>query len=249
MIIGRCHYQPVLLTSALVTLLFCWMRRLTSPGWSYLLALIAAFCTMLWPYAYIGLEVKQSLALLLAAYLGLTHQGKISWSRSLLFALSCAVAVSVKSSGTFLVPAILFLVACFYRHDSFEKLRDELPKLVATLAIIGTVFLSSYAERGRFAAYGGQGRFFRFFLVDGVTRFLLQVIGIILGRPTKGLSLQAPIVLIALLALPRVLKEKSALAIFTLLTLAGLVGGHALLTGYTEDRLGDHAIFTAPLHL
>ena len=96
MIIGRCETQPVLLTSALVTLLFCWMRRLTTPGWSYLLALIAAFCTMLWPYAYIGLEVEQSLALLLAAYLGLTHQGKISWSRSLLFALSCAVAVSVK---------------------------------------------------------------------------------------------------------------------------------------------------------
>ena len=42
--------------------------------------------------------------------------------------------------------------------------------------------------------------------------------------------------LIALLALEPILKEKSALAIFTLLTLAGLVGGHALLTGYTEEE-------------
>ena len=136
---------------------FLWLRRLTSPGWSFLLALVAGFCTMLWPYAYIGVEVKQSVALILAGYLGLTDDGKASWPRVLLFALSCAVAVSVKASGTFLVPAILFLIGCYYWRYSFQQMRQLMPKLLVTVAIILVVYFSNSVLRSLFYIHtGGQ---------------------------------------------------------------------------------------------
>lgn len=49
-------FQPALLTAALVSILFLWLRKLCSPSMSLFLSLTAAFGTMLWPYAYISLE-------------------------------------------------------------------------------------------------------------------------------------------------------------------------------------------------
>jgi hypothetical protein len=72
----------------LCTVLFLWLRKLTTPGMSILLTLAAAFGTMLWPYAYIGLEPKQSLFVLLAGYLALTDKGLRTWVRILLFGVS-----------------------------------------------------------------------------------------------------------------------------------------------------------------
>ncbi|MGB8772288.1 MAG: hypothetical protein WCC92_21950, partial [Candidatus Korobacteraceae bacterium] len=168
--------EPVFLTALLVTVLFIWLRRLTSSGWSFLLALVAGFCTLLWPYAYVGLEVKQSLALLLAGYLGLTDDRKATWPRLILFAFSCAVAVSVKASGTFLVPAILFVIGCYYWRYSFQELRQLLPKLLATVAIIVAVYFSNAVLRSLFfVRNGGQGQFFKIWLVSGPTEYLLQV--------------------------------------------------------------------------
>jgi hypothetical protein len=237
--------EPVLSTALLVTLLFVWLRRITSPGWSYLLALVAGFCTLLWPYAYIGLEVKQSLAVLLAGYLGLMHDGKATWPRVLLFALSCAVAVSVKASGTFLVPAILFLVGCYYWRYSFREMRHLVPKLAVTLAIILVVYFSNSALRSLFfVRNGGQGQFFKIWLVSGPTAFLLQVVGYF-GSPNKGMFVYAPIALLSFLAFPRFLKEHRALAIFALLVLGGLVSGHALQRFYTDETWGPRYLHGA----
>ena len=230
--------EPVLVTSLLVTILFVWLRRLTSPGWSYLLALVAGFCTMLWPYAYIGVEVKQSAALLLAGYLGLADDAKATWPRVVLFACSCAVAVSVKASGTFLVPAIMFLIGCYYWRYSFRQMRQLVPKLLVTLAIILVVYFSNSVLRSLFYIHtGGQSQFFKFWLVSGPTAFLLQVVGYF-GSPNKGMIVYAPIVLLSFLAFPRALKEDRALAIFALLVLGGLVSGHALQKGYTDETWG-----------
>src|SRR5215510_4145816 len=40
--------EPVLLTAALLTILFLWLSRLCTPGMSLLLTLTGAFSTMLW---------------------------------------------------------------------------------------------------------------------------------------------------------------------------------------------------------
>ena len=56
---------PLLETALLATLLFVWATRLTGDlRWGLTSALGAAFCTLFWPYAYLGLEPTQGLALL-----------------------------------------------------------------------------------------------------------------------------------------------------------------------------------------
>ena len=96
--------QPVLSTALICTILFAWTLRLTgSPAWGAVLGLLAGFSTMLWPYAYIGLETTQSLFLLLAALIALETDGPPTWARSLLFAACGAVAVSIKTPSVFLV--------------------------------------------------------------------------------------------------------------------------------------------------
>lgn len=90
-------FQPALLTAALVTILFLWLRKLCSPGMSLFLTLTAAFGTMLWPYAYISLETEQSFSVLLAGYLALAGGAIRSWPRPPLFAITCGLALSVKS--------------------------------------------------------------------------------------------------------------------------------------------------------
>jgi hypothetical protein len=108
--------QPVLATAALCTLLFVWARELTNDvRWSYRLALAAAFATMLWPYAYIGLETTQSLFLCLAAYLALSGHARHTWLELLAFAFCLAAAVAVKLNGAFLFPAGAFLSWAYLR--------------------------------------------------------------------------------------------------------------------------------------
>src|SRR5262249_52541237 len=89
--------QPILATALLCTLLFSWARRLTGNWrWSCALALTAALSTMLWPYAYIGLETTQAVCLLAAAYLALGRHTKHTWPETLIFALLCACVLAVK---------------------------------------------------------------------------------------------------------------------------------------------------------
>src|SRR3974377_1612960 len=59
-------FFPAIFTAVLVAILYLWLRKLCSPGMSLFLSLGAAFGTMLWPYAYIGLETKQSFFVFLA---------------------------------------------------------------------------------------------------------------------------------------------------------------------------------------
>src|SRR2546430_13605314 len=109
--------EPVFLTAALLTLLYIWLRVFCTPGMSLLLTLLGAFGTMLWPYAYIGLETKQSFFVFLAGYLAL-GKGKIrTWSQLLLFSIICALAISSKATGIVLGPAIAYLIFEQFRSD------------------------------------------------------------------------------------------------------------------------------------
>src|SRR5262249_37693713 len=79
--------QPLLATTLLVTVLFVWASRLAGGrAWGLGIALAAGFATMLWPYAYIGLETTQSLFLLLAGFVALDDSAARTWPRALLFA-------------------------------------------------------------------------------------------------------------------------------------------------------------------
>ena len=110
-------FSPALFTAGLLTILFLWLRKVCTPGMSLFLTLTAAWGTMLWPYAYIGLETKQSFFVLLAGYLALAG-GKIRrWPSLLLFAATCGIALSIKSTGITLWPVIAYLMYVQFRDD------------------------------------------------------------------------------------------------------------------------------------
>ena len=100
----------MLLTAGLMTLVYIWLRKVCSPGMNLLLTFIGGFGTMLWPDAYIGLETKQSFCICVPGYMGLAS-GKIrTWPRLLMFSSMSALAISMKSTGIVLAPAIAYLV-------------------------------------------------------------------------------------------------------------------------------------------
>ena len=238
-------FQPVLFSALLVLVLFFWLRRFASPGWSYLLSLVAAYGTMIWPYAYIGLEVKQSLALMVAGYLAFSPEHKDTWPRVLLFAATCALAVSLKATGTFLIPAVIFIIGRVYWRGFWKERREYLPKVVVTFSIILAVYLANYSLRSLFfTPFGGQWPFFKALLVHDSTQCLLNALGCF-GSVNKGLIVYAPILLIALPAFFHMPREHRPLAIFALLTLGGLVGGISPQRPYLEETWGPRYLHTA----
>src|SRR5262249_19840690 len=109
--------QPILLTAGLMTILFLWLNRMCTPGMSLLLSLTGAFSTMLWPYAYIGLETKQSFFIFLAGYLALANGKMRGWPRLMGFAAVCGLALTPKSVGIVMGPAIAYLLYVQFGDD------------------------------------------------------------------------------------------------------------------------------------
>ena len=239
--------EPALLSALLITILFVWSRRLTgSVGWAALLALGTAFATMIWAYAYIGLETTQSVFLLAAAWLALEERSTRSWPRTLSFAISAAIAASAKSTGAFLLPAVLFLIwRYFARTDSKWGRPAHLPKLLATLAIFGGTFLVNAHYRSLFwADQGGTANFVKFWIASGPISVALNFVSFLFSA-NKGLIVFVPLALIALYVLPRVTVTHRWLAVFAILVLGGLAGGFSLLRNWSDETWGPRYLHSA----
>jgi len=237
-------FEPCLLTAALITLLFLWLRKICTPGMSLFLALTAAFGTMLWPYAYIGLEPKQSFFVFLAGYLALAD-GKIDhWPRLLLFALSCGLALSLKTTGITLWPVIAYLIY-FQFHDNWSTKRRQL--MVLAGIVIAIWLLGHWATTRYLGAQGGAASF-RQWLIDSPLQFFVNLIGIF-GSPSKGLFLYAPIMLVGLYAVPRAFRTHRPIAIYALLIVGCTLGLICLLTSPSDEVWGPRYMHTsiAPL--
>jgi hypothetical protein len=231
---------PIAATAWVVTLLFRWLRRSgVAPRRAFGYALLAAFGTLLWPYAYIGLETTQSLFLILAGYLALT--GAPSRRRSLAVAFACALAASAKSNGLFLLPALGWLVWCDARRaGSAGRRRAWLPAAAALALIAGALLLAAWSRR--FGPTGGAVA--RTMLVDNVGTYLLQAVSFF-GSVNKSIFLFAPITLLALLRVRAALRRTPAVTVFALLSLGGLVAGHALVYYWSEETWGPRYLHSA----
>lgn len=246
--------QPALLTSLICTLVFAWVHRITSSLiWAYVLAMVAAFSTMLWPYAYIGLETTPSLFLILTAYLALAADPTRTWRRALVFALSCAMAISLKTNSIFLVPAVAYLIyAYFDKGFSSEagESRKKWKQLTAIVAIIaGLYFLNAYTRSLSPVWYEGMARsYFRGLAIDGPLSFLFALLSFI-GSPNKGLLIYCPVLIICLAVLHKVYKTNPRLVIFVILATAGLIGGCSLFYYWSEETWGPRYLHSciAPL--
>src|SRR5262245_15355599 len=180
--------SPIVFTAGLVTILFLWLRKLTSPGMSLLLAMAAAFGTMLWPYAFIGLETKQSFFVLLAGYLGIANGRIRTMPRTVLFAVVCALALGMKSTGLVLGPAIAFLLYAQFR----DEWRSRLRQLSIVVAVMGVLLLLGKISTNFFwTPRGGGFSNLRGWFIDSPLEFFVNAVGVV-GSPTKGLIVFAP---------------------------------------------------------
>jgi hypothetical protein len=236
--------QPILATALIITLLFAWSYRLTgNRRQSLSLSLIAAFTTMLWPYAYIGLETTQSVCLLGAAYLSLGRKARCTWPEVMLFSVCCAMALAVKSTGLFLLPALAYLIFCYFSAGNIDS---RVTKLVALLGTIASIFtLNYYLKETYFAGnQGGSKAFFSSLLVDGPLVVLMQAFSFF-GSANKSLLIYAPVVILCLANLPKAFRLYPRLVIFALLTLGGLVSGFSLVTVWAEETWGPRYLHAA----
>ena len=234
-------FQPVLFTAALVTILYLWLRKLSSPGMALLLAFTAAFGTMLWPYAYISLETKQSLFVFLAGYLALADGEIRSWPRLLLFAACCGLAITVKSTGIVLFPAIVYLIYTQFRNDW----RSRRAQMVAMLLVIVTVWaLGHWGSNQYWGPRGGGANSIRIWLIDSPLQLFTNTVGVI-GSPTKGLFVYSPVLLLSLYAVPSAFRINRPIAIFALLVTGCTLAFLSVLTTSVDETWGPRYLHVA----
>jgi hypothetical protein len=187
--------QPILLTAAILAVLYLWLRAVATPAVSLLVTIVFAFGTMFWPYAYIGLETKQAFAVTVAGYLALSGRPVRSWPRILALALAGALAVSLKSTGLTLVPAVLYLV--------YVQFRTDWRRHVAMLGVIlGTIALIFVAAVHGGLSGGARGLFTAWALPRRLHGGSVHERHRHLRSPTKGLFVYAPVLLAAITRCP-----------------------------------------------
>jgi hypothetical protein len=239
---------PVLATALLVLVVFAWSRDATGSGaWAFLLAVAAGFGTLLWPYAYLGMETTQSLALLVAGWLALrppraTDASAPRPERVWPFALAAGVALGVKSTGIFLLPAVAYLawrVAARLPAGSRRRRRLlGIAAVVLAVRAVGWLTMAVYLPPGRIAAAAGG-------LLDvGPIVVPLRLAGFLAGG-NKGLLVYAPVAVLALLGCRAAACRRRPEVVFALLSFAGLALGFSLLLPWSEETWGPRYLHSA----
>ena len=227
-------FQPPLLTAALAPSFTFGSASYALLGMSLLLTLSGAFGTMLWPYAYIGVETKQSFFVLLAGYLALANGKLRTWPRLLLFAATCGCAISMKSVGIVLWPAIAYLIYVQFRGG----LRSHRRQIFAIVVVIGTIWaLGALGRHFYWAPKFGSATAFRFWLTDSAFQVFSNIIGVF-GSPTKGLFVYAPVLLASIYAVPRAFRVQRETVIYAVLVTLCYLGLISLLRSPTDDLWG-----------
>lgn len=277
---------PLVLTALLCALIYAWGRRLTTERRAFGLAVGAAFSTLLWPYAYFGMEPAQSLFLLLAGYLALrgatrgesdaatrqrgdaatrgrarfaaianhlyAYEGERGWGVAVGFAVAVAIACAAKSNGAFLLPALGWLVLCFFWDGRGIDRRKGL-RILLVVGLAGAGFALGVITRGQYWAKTGAGAAMfvsRKFLIDGPIDYAMNAWSILLS-PNKGLAIFAPLAMLGLLLIGRAWRAQPRLAVFALLILAGNIGAISMLRVWAEETWGPRYLHgaIAPLAL
>jgi hypothetical protein len=241
--------QTILATSLLCALILIWTRRLTgSYVWGYCLALIAGVATMLWPYAYIGMETTQSLFLFYAAYIALMREKRGTWGETAQLGMACAVAVSAKMNGIFLLPAVGFLLLLYFTKAPAPEVtpakRNWSKSAFIVAAIVVSIILNRYTRNTYWASQGGEENYLATIIIDSPLTFIFNFLGYF-GSTNKSLFIYAPILILSFLAIRRAFKVQPAIVIWALLTLGGLAGGFSLMVVWAEETWGPRYLHSA----
>lgn len=243
--------QACLLAALLAAVLFRWLLEiLESARTALFLGLLAAFATLYWPYAYIGLEVKASLFLMLTAWIALAGRHPSAWKSVIGFSLAAGLALSVKSNGVMLLPAVAFLGYRYFVGMKACSLRPvQLWFRAAVLASIPILLAAAgWATRIPFwNQFGGTLGFASAWAAWGPQDVLLPAFNFagLLGAPNKGLFVYVPATLLALWVMPRIWDRHRDYAVFALLTLLGVAGGSSLVRFWTDETWGPRYLHVA----
>jgi hypothetical protein len=207
---------------------------------------------MLLPYSYIGLETTQSFFVILSAYLALGMEKRRSILSVLIFGFACSAAISVKSNGIFLTPAIIYLIYCyFFRGDkaTLSVLRMDATRILTVIAITASVFFANrYYSSKYWASYGGGSGYFFSLLADNPLRMGFQLLSYF-GSVNKSLFIYAPLTALAFFTLPRAYRDNPRAVVFAVLTLAGMAGGFSLTYMWADETWGPRYLHEAILPL
>lgn len=240
--------QACLLAALLCTLLFAWLsEKLASARLALFLSLLAAFATLYWPYAYIGLEGKASLFLMLAAWIALEKSRNGDWLTVVAFSLSAGLALSVKSNGLMLLPAVTFLAARVFLQMGSGRLTSRQYLLrAATIVVVPLAFLAvGWATRIPFwNQYGGTAGFAAAWSPRDALAPLFHFVGLF-GSPNKGLFVYVPAALLALWVMPLLWERYRHYVIFAALTLLGVAAGSSLIRFWSDETWGPRYLHVA----
>ena len=239
---------PIVETALLAALLYLWATRLTaSPRRGLVLATGGVFATLLWPYAYCGLEPTQALALLAAGYLALagesaTHNGT---GRAVAFALAAAAAVATKSTGALLLPAVSFLIFADYRRRTATGPgRRPLAIALATVTVVLAAILASRWLRHSFQPAWMEADTIHQFLEVHPVRVAASV-SMLLFSGNKGLLFYSPLAFLGLASLPAAFRNRREVASFALLVLGAVVAGFSVVGIPAEETWGPRYLYCA----
>jgi D-glycero-D-manno-heptose 1,7-bisphosphate phosphatase len=238
-------FAPILFTAGLMTIVFLWLQKICARPTALVLTLAGAFGTMIWPYAYIGLETKQSFFVLLCGYLGLAR-GKIrGWPRLVLFAVLCAFALTVKATGVIMWPAIAYLFYVQFRDDWKQRWRQllTLSAIVIAFCAINVVLRNFYWN-----PQGGSASLLKGWVIQSAFQIFTNVVGLF-GSPAKGLFIFAPILILIVWAIPKAFRANRDLAVFASLVLICTIGFLSILNYTTDETWGSRYLHVtiAPL--
>jgi len=208
---------------------------------SLFLTFVAAFGTMLWPYAYIGLETKQSLFVFLAGYLALANGRIRSWPRVVVFGLSCGLALALKSNGFLLWPVTAYLIYVQF----WDRWRSQHAQSFTIAALVVLIyFVGSWGRSFYWGPLGGGINSFRPWLIDSPFQFFTNAVGVF-GSPTKGLFVYAPITLLSVFAIPKIFRSDRSIAVFALLVTGCTVLFISIFRNPADETWGERYLHVA----
>jgi hypothetical protein len=239
--------EPVLAVSVIVSLTFVWVHRITgSLKWAAMLTGIAAFTTMLWPYAYIGMETSMSLFVFLAGFLALGPRQNVTRRVWIGFALSAGLALGLKVDGTVLIPAVVFLIGTFHQRQRAMGIAAKcvFRRTAWIVLIAAAIYAIAAISRGYSPAWSGG-------LTANIAGCRVPPLPALLNAfsfffsANKGLLIYCPVTLLSLVWIPRAWRQDRLVTAFALLTLGGLVAGFAPLYIYADETWGPRYLLPA----
>jgi len=170
----------------------------------------------------------------------------------MIFSVACGAAISVKTNGIFLTPAVVYLIYCYFSTGGVALLgqRNEKARVILVITIVASIYFANRHFGSKYweGPYGGSSGYFLSLLADTPMRMAFQLLSYF-GSVNKSILLYAPVTALGLFTLPRAYRSDPRIVVFAVLTLAGMAGGFSLTYMWADETWGPRYLHEAILPL